>query len=202
MAAKNIQFTPLELQIATYLFKHCKDKHNPRQLAKLLQVNHAHANKLCNQLAAKQILQKESIGNAVYYSYNYNNELALKFMEYVLSLEETEFPKSLLVLRHHLQKFKPFIQLGLVFGSSINSQKFNDIDILLMYTPSKAKKIAEIKDEIRQSQLIEQPIRYVDIAEKDIAKNKEDKVFYSIISDCIIFHNPGKYVEVIQTCRK
>ena len=38
--------------------------------------------------------------------------------------------------------------------------------------------------------------------EKDILLNKEDKIFYNIISDNLIFFNPEKYVEVIRKCRK
>ena len=37
---------------------------------------------------------------------------------------------------------------------------------------------------------------------EDILLNKEDKLFYSIISDNLIFHNPEKYVEVINKCSK
>lgn len=202
MAANNIQFTKIEIQIAKYLFKHYKDRYNARQLARVLSINHAHTNKLCNLLADKQLLIKESIGNSAYFSFNYEGKLAVKFMEYMLSLEEKDFPKWLIVLLHSLKKFKLYIDLGLVFGSSIKNKNFNDIDILLMYKKSRAGDISRVKEEVRKSQLVEQPIRYVDIAEKDITSNKEDKVFYSILSDSMIFHNPEKYVEVVKKCRK
>ena len=123
-------------------------------------------------------------------------------MEYILSLEEKDFPKWLVVLLHSLKKFKPYIELGLVFGSSIKNKDYNDIDVLLMYEKGGAKDISKVKEDIRKSQLIEQPIRYIDIAEKDASSNKEDKVFYSIFSDNLIFHNPEKYVEVIKKCRR
>ncbi len=202
MSAENIQFTKIEILIAKSLFKHYKDKYNPRQLARVLDINHAHANKLCNILLDKQLLIKEEIGNSVYFSYNYKNNLAIKFIEYMLSLEEKEFPKWLVVFLHSLQKFKPYIELGMVFGSSIKSKDFNDIDVLLVYDKKKVNEIKKIKEEIRKSELIEKPIRYVEIAEKDIISNKEDKVFYSIISENLIFYDPEKYVEVIKKCRK
>lgn len=200
MAVNNIQFTRIEIQIARYLFKHYNDRHNARQLARLLNINHAHANKLCNMLAEKRLLVREEIGNAVYFSYDYKSELAAKFMEYILSLEEKDFPKWLFVLLHSLSKFKPYIQLGLVFGSSIKTRQFHDIDILLVYGGENSKKIARLKDEIRKSQLLEQPVRYVDISEKDILANKEDKIFYNIISDSLVFHNPGRYVSLVRKC--
>ena len=202
MAVNNIHFTKIEIQIAKYLFKHYKDRHNARQLARILNINHAHANKLCNILADKQLLTKEEIGNSIFFSYEYNNKLAIKFMEYMLSLEDKEFPKWLSVLSHTLKKFKDYIEMGLVFGSSIKTKDFDDIDVLLMYNSEKSKDIKKIKDEIRKSELVEKPIRYVDIAEKDILLNKEDKIFYSILSESLIFHNPEKYVEVIKKCRK
>lgn len=202
MDANNIQFTRIELQIVKHLFKHYKDRFNPRQLAKVLVINHAHANKLCNNLVKKLLLKKEEIGNAVYFSFDYENDLAVKFIEYLLGLEEKEFPKWLSVVLYNLKKFGGHINLGLVFGSSIKNSSFNDIDILLVYEKNYTKEINKIKEEIRTSHLIEQPIRYVDIAEKDIFLNKDDKIFYNIISDSMVFYNPEKYVEVIRKCRR
>ena len=202
MASNNIQFTKIEIQIAKYLFKHYKERFNARQLARLLNINHAHTNKLCNILADKQLLIKERIGNSVYFFYNYKNGLAIKFMEYMLSLEEKEFPKWLIILLHNLNKFKPYIKLGLIFGSSIKNKDFNDADVLLVYDNNNSNEIKKIKEDIRKSELMDKPIRYIDIMEKDILLNKEDKIFYNIISENLIFHNPEKYVEVIKKCRK
>jgi len=202
MAVNNTQFTKIEIQIAKYLFKHYRDRYNARQLARILNINHAHANKLCNVLAGKKLLIKEEIGNSAFFSYEYDNKLAIKFMEYMLSLEDKEFPKWLSVLTHTLKKFKDYTEMGLVFGSSVKTKDFNDIDVLLMYDAEKSKDIKKIKDEIRKSELVEKPIRYVDIAKKDILLNKEDKIFYSILSESLVFHNPEKYVEVLRKCRK
>ena len=202
MAVNNTQFTKIEIQIAKYLFKHYNDRYNARQLARILNINHAHANKLCNILADKKLLIKEEIGNSAFFSYEYGNKLAIKFMEYTLSLEDKDFPKWLSVLYHSLKKFKNCIDMGLIFGSSIRTKEFNDIDVLIMYDAEKSKEIKKIKDEIRKSELIEKSIRYVDIAENDIVLNKEDKIFYDILSESLIFHNPEKYVEVVRKCRK
>ena len=68
MAVKNIQFTKIEIQIAKYLFKHYKDRYNPRQLSKILKINHAHANKLCKLLEVKGLLLKENLGNSAFFS--------------------------------------------------------------------------------------------------------------------------------------
>ena len=202
MDVNNIQFTKIEIRIAKYLFKHYKEKYNARRLARILNINHAHANKLCNILADKKLLSKEEIGNSVFFSYEYENKLAIKFMEYMLSLEDKEFPKWLSVLSYSLKKFKDSIEMGLVFGSSIKTKDFNDIDVLLMHNAEKSRKIQKIKDEIRKSELVEKPIRYVDIVESDILPNKEDKIFYNILSESLVFHNSEKYVEVVRKCRK
>jgi len=153
-------------------------------------------------LADKKLLVRDEIGNSVFFSYEYENKLAIKFMEYMLSLEEKEFPKWLAVLLHSLRKFKLCIEMGVVFGSSIKTKDFNDIDVLLMYDAKESKEVKRIKDEIRKSELVEQPIRYVDITKKDVLLNKGDKIFYNMLSDCLVFHNPEKFVEVIRKCRK
>jgi len=202
MDVNNIQFTKIEIQIAKHLFKHFKDKYNPRQLAKVLSINHAHANKLCNSLVKKAVLVKEEVGNSVYFSFNYESKIAIKFIEYLLTLEETTAPKLLSVILHNLKKFDEYLTFGLVFGSSIKNNNFNDIDVLLVYDKKNSKKINKIKSEIRNSQLIEQPIRYVDVTEKDIYLNKDDKIFYNMISDCLVSYNAEKYVGVIKKCHK
>ena len=202
MVVKNIQFTKIEIQIAKYLFKHYRDRYNPRQLARILNINHAHANKLCKVLAYKQLVTKVEMGNSVFFTYNYQNQLAIQFMEYILSLEEDWFPRWLLVLQHSLNKFKNCIEMGLIFGSSLRTRDFKDIDLLLMYDTKRVKEVKKIKDEIRKSELVEKPLRYVEISEKDILLNKEDQIFYNILSESLVFYNPKKYVEVIKKCRK
>lgn len=202
MTVNSIQFTGLELKIIAYLFKHYNEKYNARQLARLMKINHAHTNKLCGLLEKKQLLTKEVAGNAIFFSFNYENKLAIKFIQYTLSLEEKQFPKWLVIALHNLKKFNKSIEIGLVFGSAIKNNNFNDIDVLLMYDRKKTKEINKIKKEIRTSQIIEQPIRYVDITEKDLEANKTNKIFYNIISDCLIFHNAEKYVEMVKKCRK
>jgi hypothetical protein len=189
MDANNIQFTKIELQIVKYLFKHYQEKVNPRQLARLQDINHAHANKLCNSLVSKFLLKKEEMGNAAYFSFNYENKRAAHFMEYLFALEEKEFPKWLSVVLHSLKKFDEHI-------------KFNDLDVLLVYDTGKKREIDTIKQEIRNSQLVEQPIRYVEITEKDILFNKNNKIFYDILSESLVFCNPEKYVAVVRKCHK
>src|SRR3989338_3905446 len=139
MDVNKIQFTKIEIQIAKYLFKHYKDKYNSRQLAKVLVINHAHANKLCNALIKKVILKKEELGNSIYFSFNYESKIAIKFIEYLLTLEEITPPKWLSVVLHSLRKFNEHIILSLIFGSSAKSSKFNDIDVLLVYNKNKKK---------------------------------------------------------------
>lgn len=202
MAVKNIHFTPLEISLVKYIFKHYQDKFNARQLAKLLHLNHAHVNKLCYLLVHKDLLIKERLGNSAYFSYDYKSTLATNFMGYLLSLEEKEFPQYLGILLHSLKKFNPLIQAGLVFGSAIRTEDCHDFDVLLMYKTEKSKEIKKIKEGIRKSELLEKPVRYVDITEKDILANAKDKTFYNILSESLIFHNPEKYVEVVRKCRK
>ena len=90
MAVHSIQFTKIEIQIASHLFKHYKEKYNARQLARILNINHAHANKLCNLLTLKKLLKKENVGSSIYFSFDYKNNKALKFMEYILSAKRND----------------------------------------------------------------------------------------------------------------
>ncbi|MFH1134307.1 MAG: hypothetical protein V1735_07525 [Nanoarchaeota archaeon] len=201
MAVKKIQelsFTKLELRIVKYLFRHYKDRYTPRSLARVLGVNHAHANSICALLQKKGLLTKEDIGNSDYYRFNYKNPLPIKFMEYLISLEEKEFPDWLQVPLHSLKQFEALVDFGCVFGSSTRSQEHHDIDVLLVYDKRKSKMVEKIKNEIRNSELVEKPMRYVDVTLEDIQKNKDDTVFYMIISECIVFCHAEKYVEAIK----
>ena len=198
MYVDNIQFTKIEIRVLKFIFKHFRDRYNARQIARILSLNHAHVNKLCNSMTQKNLLLKEEIGNSIYYKFDYDNELALKFVGYLLSLEGNEAPKWLSVLMYNLNKFKKHIKFGCVFGSSIKSNKYHDIDVLLIYDKKKTKEVNNVKNGIRKAELVERPIRYVDITEKDILKNKENKVFYNILSENLIFYNPLEYIEAIK----
>lgn len=202
MSAKNIQFTKLELLLAVYLFKHYRERHTARQLARILGINHAHVNKLCNDLVGKNLLTREAVSNSVLFSFDYGNSLARGFMGYLVGLEKEKIPKWLSVVSHNLEKFSPFIQMGLIFGSSIKDNTFNDVDVLLLYDKKKASDVRRIKAAIRASRLVEQPIRYVDITEKDLIANKDSDIFYAILSDCLVFCGAQQYVKVIQKCRR
>lgn len=201
MVANNIQFTKIEIQIIKYIFKHFKDRYNARGLAKLLSLNHAHVNKLCTNLLEKRLFLKEELGNSIYYRFDYDSDIAIKFIEYLLSLEEHNFPSWLKVLMHNLEKVKEHTRFGCIFGSSVRTDKFNDVDILLVYDKKKKSTINSIKTVIRKAELIEKPIRYLEITEKDIIKNKDDEIFYGILSENLIFHNAGEYVKVIKCLR-
>ena len=149
-------------------------------------------------LKKKGLLTKEDIGNADYYRFNYEEPLSIKFMEYLISLEEKEFPDWLQVPLHSLKQFSELIAFGCVFGSSIRRKEFKDIDVLLVYNKKKSKMVEKIKNSIRNSELVEKPIRYVDITFENIPENKDNKVFYSIISECMVFCHAEKYVEAIK----
>ena len=202
MDVKNIQFTPLELKIAKYLFKHYTEKYNGRQMARALDVNHAHVNLLCRGLVKKMLLQKEDLGNSVYFTFNYGNTLAKEFMKYVLSLEEQEFPAWLIVVLHNLKKFEKYISFGLVFGSSVKTSQFADVDVLLVYDLKWVKDVLKVKEEIRRSRIVEKPIRYVDLIEKDIYGGKNEPVMYGMLSNNLLFYGAQNYVEVIKKCHK
>ncbi len=198
MVVKNIQFTRIEIKIVKYIFKHYLDRYNPRQLARILNINHAHANKLCNLLTKKQLLIKEEIGNSKFFSYNYKNDLSIGFIEYILNFED--FPEWLIVILHKLKEFKPYIKMGFIFGSSIKNKDFNDIDVFLLYDKKFFNEVKQIKDKIRKSGLVDKPIRYMELTEGDIFSNNHSKVFYSILADNLVFYNPKKYVELIRRC--
>ncbi|OIO64513.1 hypothetical protein AUJ68_05780 [Candidatus Woesearchaeota archaeon CG1_02_57_44] len=202
MDVSNIQFTKAELRILTYLFKHYNDELNSRTIARLLGINHAHTNKLCQSLVNKSLLTIKSLGNANYYSFAYASPSAISFMTYLLSIEARYAPSWLTVPIHSLQKFNQHIELGIIFGSSIHNKQHHDIDVLLMYEPDQSKNTRSIKQAIQRSQLITKPVRYVDITPVDILTNKDNPAFYSMLSENIIFHNPETYVRVVQQCLK
>lgn len=196
MVNNNIHFTKIEIRLIKFIFKHYKDKFNPREIARIIKLNHANINILCNSLHEKGLLKKEKLGNSIFYSFDYKNVLALNFIEFLLSLEE--FPKWLAVLKYNLKQLEPYIEFGCIFGSAIKTSDFNDIDIFIIYDKKNIKNVNKIKNIIRKSEIIEKPIRYVEITKKDVIKNKDDLVFYNILSDNLIFYNPSKYIEVIK----
>lgn len=204
MDAKNIyelSFTKNELKIARFVFKHFKEKFNARQIARELKINHAHTNKLCDVLTKKKIFHQEDLGNASYFTFNYENKNAINFIKYIISIEKQELPKYLATLKYNLEKFEQYTTIIIFFGSAINTEDYNDIDIMMVYDKKDTKKIEEIKEKIIISEILDKPIRYLDLTEQDIKKNLNNKAFYSALSYNIILHGAEKYTEVIKNVK-
>lgn len=192
MVVNNIHFTEIEIQIVKYLFKHFKEKFNARQLARLLSKNHVHVNKLCKLLVKKQLLDKEDLGNSVYYFFNFEKS-SVNFVNYLLKFEN--YPKNLQSLLYKLNSFKELVHFGLIFGSAINSLEYHDVDVLLVYDKNNQKQIRKLKTHIRKSKLIEKPIRYLELTPKDL--DFENPVIYSSISDSLLIFGATKFSKVI-----
>ena len=62
--------------------------------------------------------------------------------------------------------------------------------------------LKKFKDCIEMGLIFGSSIKVRDFNDIDVLLNKEDKIFYNILSESLVFHNPEKYAEVIRECRK
>ena len=193
----NLSFSKTELALITHFFKHYKEELNARQIARTIGINHAHSYKLCSELEKKRLLKKRVLGTMTYYSFFYEDPYAIKFMEYVLSLENMNSKKHIQVIEHVLREFSDYTKIMLLFGSAVHSKNYRDIDVLLMYEKKNKAKIAKIKENIRAEGLLEKPVHYVDMSFDDLEKNKNNPVFYPMLSNNIILQHAAAYAKVI-----
>ena len=169
-----------------------------RELAKKLNRNHAYITKSCKELKNKNILTEKIIGKNNVMHFNYENNQAINFVSYLLSLEKDIIPEWLTVIKYNLEKFNQHVDMTILFGSSTYSKKYNDIDVLLVYNKRKKKDMDLIKLEIRKISTISKPIRYTEITLEDINKNLEKLTMYNMLTNNIIIHGSEKYIEVIK----
>lgn len=169
-----------ESKMLGFLTRHFTEKYSINQLAKQMGMTPKGAHKLLKKLEQEGIVIPLKLANAVFYSLNFDSDLAQKKAELSL-FEEINLPYARAQAKD-LERLRPQLLAAILFGSVIkNGEKAGDIDVLVVFEKDNYK---AFKAALNNLQLLKtKQIHPVLQTPKDLANNlrKKDKVVLEIL---------------------
>ncbi|MCK4589050.1 MAG: hypothetical protein KAT77_01290 [Nanoarchaeota archaeon] len=188
-----------EIRIILKIFKNFSNKYNSNNLAKEIGLSAMGALKILRKLYEQNLLKIEEIGKAKIYSINFKNEYVKQYISFLLRKEAEESKGKIKRWIVELRKLDKSADIGLLFGSVLKSDKYNDVDMLAVLKQSQLKefnkKVEELnKINVKRIHLIKQSIQ-------DLKDNliKKDKVILNAVKQGIVLFGYEKFVEVVES---
>jgi predicted nucleotidyltransferase len=194
-----VSLTQKEKEALLILFKDYTNLYNAHSLSKLLKISHVGTQKLLKRLKEENLVVSKTIGKAIIYKTNLDEDYNKSTITYLLADEANNY-------RRWQDEFKELSnnrRIVLLFGSSIrNAKDARDIDLMVVIEKQEYK---EVKAAIaKRQQILPKPIHSIELTKEDLIKNLNTKKeeFVSIIKSAIILYGYAEYVEVMKDYSK
>lgn len=163
--------TKNEARIMDFLIRH-DERNSINQIAKRLQISPMGAYKILKKLEKMKAVKAEKIGNASYYQFNPDEEIAIKMGELVLV--QNELNSYAKVQAEDFKRLKPFTHACILYGSVLSKGKdAGDIDAIIILDKEKfdlvKKQLEKLKD------LKPKKIHDILMTSEDLASNLKGK---------------------------
>lgn len=190
-----LQLTKKEMQALLILFKEFADYYNAHTLSKVLGISHVGTQKMCKRLLEHGILKSKTIGKAITYKINLEDDYTCKLIAFLLADEANQY-------KRWIEEFKVLFKgerIILLYGSVIkNYTHAKDIDLMLVIKKEELKEIRKIIDE--KQEILPKKIHAIELTETDLLENlkKKEEPLLDIIKNAVILYGQEKYVGVIK----
>jgi len=188
--------TKKESEILLILFKDFSKNYNANSISKIVGITSRGALKILKNLKEKKLLISKQFGKAVFYKLNLEDYFTFRTIETLLIQEARERASRWLFEFKDL--FKD-IKIAIIFGSVVrDSKKANDIDVVLVFTQKKLKKVKNFIESKNNISL--KPIHPIIQTPDDIKNNleKKDKVILNALNKGYVLHGYDKLIGVIK----
>jgi len=187
-----------EIKILLKIFKDFNSYHNANNLSKELGLSAMGALKIVKNLEKQGLIQYDLIGKAKMYHVNLKNDYARQYISFLLRKEAEESKSRIKRWVVELKKLKSVSNIGILFGSVIRSDQYNDIDVLVVLKQSQIKEFNKLVEELNQINV--KRIHTVKQSIHDLKDNlvNKDKVVLNVLRNGIILFGYDKLVEVIE----
>lgn len=187
-----------EMKIVLKIFKNFNKNYNANNLSKKIGITSMGTLKILNKLHHRNILNLDRIGNAKIYSINFDNPYTKQYIRFLLIKEAEESLSRVKRWVLELRKLKKYSDIGLLFGSVIDSNKYNDVDMLAVLEQNQLKEFNNQFDKL--SNLTNKDIHLVKQSIKDIKTNfiKKDKVLLNILNKSIVLYGYDRLIGVVE----
>lgn len=178
------------------LFKDFTIDYNSRQLSAKISITPMGTLKVLRKLESKKFVKAKPFGKAIRFKVNFSS-ITSNYISYSLEEESQQaLPRARRWITE-LQKFN-FTEIGILFGSVLNSENYNDVDFLIVFSPRQQKKVKSVENEINA--LSNKKLHLIMQTKQDFISNikSRNKVVLEAISKGIVVFGYNNLVKVIQ----
>jgi len=191
--------TKKEMEAVLALFKDFSTDYNANSLSKVLNITSMGTLKILKRLEKQGILRSKQLGKAVFYTIDFKNSYAKTYLKFILQKEAEQSGPKIGRWIVELRKFQPVAEMGILFGSVLKKEEFNDVDLLLIIKKQQNRKVNSLLKDI--SGLSTKHIHTIKQTRADLKENlnAKDKVLLSIVRTGVILFGYDKIIEVIES---
>ena len=189
--------TKKEMELILTIFKNPKQIYNANSISSKISITSMGALKIMKRLEKQGILISKSMGKAVFYKINFENDYAKDYLFFLLKREAEHTSPYIKRWLNELKKIKN-ADIIILFGSVLKKEnRAYDIDVLIV---TKQKNFNNLKKEIEGlNKLNEKKLHPIYQTIADLMDNikKEDKIILNAINGIIIKGNKN-IIEILK----
>jgi len=187
-----------EMETMLLLLKDFDADYNANNLSKKLGITPMGALKILKKMEKQKLLNAKQMGKAVFYKPDLNSSYTRTFLEFLLQKKAEETKSRVKRWVKELRKLQNNAEIGILFGSVLEKESYNDVDLLIVLKQSQNSKINLLINEISRINI--KKIHVIKQTKEDLKQNikKGDKVVLNTIKNGMVFFGYEKIIKVIQ----
>ncbi len=181
-----------------------KTGHNINQIAKSSKISIGSAFKILKDLEKNKIVFARSIGNALYYKVNLEDEEAIKICELLLIEEKRKLSGYAKLYADELRAFDK-AELVVLFGSVLKKKEFNDIDALFVFSTTNPNTITDVNDFcLNLSKIRSKPVVPLILKKTDLINGLQSgkESITEIMRTGVVLKGESIFLEVVKNAAK
>ncbi len=193
-----LNITANEIKIVLFLFKNYNCEYNARTLSKKVGLSHVGTFKILKRLEKQIILTAKHFGRAIMYKVNFKNDYTKKYLKFLLEKESEQAIPRVKRWIIELEKFKNISEIGVLFGSVLKKEDYEDVDLLLVLKPQDNEKVNNLINSLNKINI--KKLHVIKQTPADLTKNlkKNDKVIVSTTKNGIVLFGHDKLINIIE----
>ena len=190
--------TENEMEAILLLLKDFDADYNANNLSKILDITPMGALKILKKMEKQKLLKAKQMGKAVFYKPDLNSNYTKTFLKFLLQKKAEETKSRVKRWVKELRKLQNNAEIGILFGSVLEKEKYNDVDLLIVLKQSQNSKINILINKINRINI--KRIHVIKQTKENIKQNikKGDKVVLNAIKNGIVLFGYEKIIGVIQ----
>lgn len=173
--------------------------YNANSLSKEMGITPMGTLKILNKLHKQGIISKQQYGKAFFYKLNFESEYARLFTGFILQKEAQESIPRIKRWATEIEHFRKYAEIAVLFGSVLSTDKYNDVDTVLVFNSVNLKKVNSLLQE--RNELSTRPIHLIKLTTQDLQKNLSSKnaAMVQAIKNGIVLFGQEKLLEVLSS---